>query len=462
MRKRGSRMNTNVKLPLGRKILFMFGMFANAIMVYFITYYLSYFGTDIVGLSAASVTLLLVIVKNINAYQDPILGGILDRLPPNPKGKYRTWIIIGVLGCAIGYSLLFSDNPNWSYGLKLAWFYVFYTLGNFAASIHTTSYGAYQQVLTTDTDERSAISMWRMVGTGIGSVVPGLLAVALLTAFSGGEEYTAKGFSGAVIVYCVIGAILGVLCTKAGKEVVIQKQRQKISLKETARYMFSYRQSRWLTIAMIFNGLMFYGRLSVQAYWLRYVVGVPTLMASLTVWYGVGNCCGAATARYLCRILKNKPMASICMSLLYAAACLTCFLAPTDALTLFKICNVIMGVCGAGISVGIYSCLGDTADLIQLKEGKRVDGTLMSGLTFANKFGGIWTPALATAMMAASGYIANEVQTSATISTIMFNCFLLPAILAVCQSVCFLFVKYNDKAHEEVLEQMKAAGLNAD
>ena len=65
-------------------------------------------------------------------------------------------------------------------------------------------------------------------------------------------------------------------------------------------------------------------------------------------------------------------------------------------------------------------------------------------------------------MMAASGYIANEVQTSATISTIMFNCFLLPAILAVCQSVCFLFVKYNDKAHEEVLEQMKAAGLNAD
>lgn len=237
MRKRGSRMNTNVKLPLGRKSLFMFGMFANAIMVYFITYYLSYFGTDIVGLSAASVTLLLVIVKNINAYQDPILGGILDRLPPNPKGKYRTWIIIGVLGCAIGYSLLFSDNPNWSYGVKLAWFYVFYTLGNFAASIHTTSYGAYQQVLTTDTDERSAISMWRMVGTGIGSVVPGLLAVVLLTAFSGGEEYTAKGFSGAVIVYCVIGAILGVLCTKAGKEVVIQKQRQKISLKETARYI---------------------------------------------------------------------------------------------------------------------------------------------------------------------------------------------------------------------------------
>lgn len=219
-------MNTNVKLPLGRKSLFMFGMFANAIMVYFITYYLSYFGTDIVGLSAASVTLLLVIVKNINAYQDPILGGILDRLPPNPKGKYRTWIIIGVLGCAIGYSLLFSDNPNWSYGVKLAWFYVFYTLGNFAASIHTTSYGAYQQVLTTDTDERSAISMWRMVGTGIGSVVPGLLAVVLLTAFSGGEEYTAKGFSGAVIVYCV-SELSSVCCA--------QKPAKRLSSRNSAR-----------------------------------------------------------------------------------------------------------------------------------------------------------------------------------------------------------------------------------
>lgn len=452
-------MNTSVKLSLGRKILFMFGMFANAIMVYFITYYLSIYGTDIIGLSAGSVALLLVIVKNINAYQDPILGGILDRLPPNPKGKYRIWLIIGVIGCAIGYSLLFSISPDWKYGTKLAWFYIFYALGNFAASIHTTSYGAYQQVLTTDTDERSAISMWRMVGTGVGSVVPGLLGVRLLTYFSGGSEFTARGFSGAVIVYCIIGAILGCLCTKAGKEVVTPKVRQKISLKESLKYMFKYRQTRWLTLAMVFNGLMFYGRLSVQAYWLNYVVGAPTLMASLTVWYGVGNCFGAATARYLCRVFKNKPLASVVMSLLYAAACMTCFLAPTSALTLFKICNVIMGVCGAGISVGIYSCLGDSADMIQLKEGKRVDGTLMSGLTFANKFGGIWTPALATAMLAASGYVANAVQNEATISVIMLNCFLLPAILAIGQCVCLLLVKFNDKDHEAVLSELEASGM---
>ena len=436
-------------------------MFANAIMVYFITYYLSFYGTDIVGLSAGSVAILLVIVKQINAYQDPILGGILDRMPPKPSGKYRRWLIIGVIGCAIGYILLFSINPSWGYGVKLIWFYVFYLLGNLAASIHTTAYGAYQQVLTTDTDERSSISMWRMVGTGVGSVVPGLLAVTLLTTFSGSSTFNSKGFSGAVIVYCVIGALLGVLCTRAGKEVVNQKERQKISLKQSLKYMFCYRQTRWLTLAMVFNGLMFYGRLSVQAYWLEYVVGEPSLMSSLTVWYGVGNCCGAAVARYLCRFFKNKPRASVVMSLLYAAACMACFLAPSDSLGLFKVCNVIMGVCGAGISVGIYSSLGDSADLIQLKEGKRVDGTLMSGVTFANKFGGIWTPVLATAMLEATGYVPKVAQNTATIDAIMFNCFLLPALLAIGQCVCLLLVKFNDKDHEKILEALKSSNSGA-
>ena len=59
---------------------------------YMINNYLNIFYTDIVGLSGAAISAIVLIARIWDAINDPIWGRIIDRAKVGKDGRYRRWI----------------------------------------------------------------------------------------------------------------------------------------------------------------------------------------------------------------------------------------------------------------------------------------------------------------------------------------------------------------------------------
>ena len=68
---------------------------------------------------AAAVSLLTLVVRIFDAFNDPIIGSIADRTKSR-WGRYRPWFMVGSIMMAILIVLQFACNPNWSMTLRLA------------------------------------------------------------------------------------------------------------------------------------------------------------------------------------------------------------------------------------------------------------------------------------------------------------------------------------------------------
>ena len=117
--------------------------------------YLSYFYTDIFGLSAAAAGTMFLVTKIVDACTDPAMGAIADRT--NSKwGKFRPYLLFGALPMA-GAAILTMSTPDLSEGGKLIWAYGTYTLMMLCYTILSTPYSSLAGVITSDAAERNSI-----------------------------------------------------------------------------------------------------------------------------------------------------------------------------------------------------------------------------------------------------------------------------------------------------------------
>ena len=85
--------NGKVK-PFGMKdrLGYMFGDFGNDFTFILSTMFLLKFYTDVMGVSAAIVGLMMMAARFVDAVTDVTMGQIVDRSRPGKKGKFAPWI----------------------------------------------------------------------------------------------------------------------------------------------------------------------------------------------------------------------------------------------------------------------------------------------------------------------------------------------------------------------------------
>jgi len=72
--------------------------------------FLLYFYTDVFGISAAAAGTMFLVTKIVDAFTDPIMGGIADRTK-SKWGKYRPYLLLGGIPMA-GAAILTYTTPN--------------------------------------------------------------------------------------------------------------------------------------------------------------------------------------------------------------------------------------------------------------------------------------------------------------------------------------------------------------
>ena len=112
------------------------------------------FYTDTIGISAAAVAVLMLVIRIFDAVNDPIIGSMADTTKQK-TGTYCRWIQWDSFALGVTAILLFTGNPNWSNTAKLIYAYVTYTLVVIASTCTNMPYGVLNGTLTSNGLERT-------------------------------------------------------------------------------------------------------------------------------------------------------------------------------------------------------------------------------------------------------------------------------------------------------------------
>lgn len=148
------------------KVGYMFGDFANDFTFILSSSFLMKFYTDVMGVSAGVVGMIMMIARFVDAFTDVTMGQIVDRSKPTRDGKFRPWLKRMCGPVAIASFLIFQSGlAGMSYGFKVAWLFVTYILwGSIFYTSVNIPYGSMASAISADPKDRAELSTWRTIG----------------------------------------------------------------------------------------------------------------------------------------------------------------------------------------------------------------------------------------------------------------------------------------------------------
>ena len=145
--------NTSSKRITKPHVGYMFGGAAQTTIVFLINVTLTYFYTNVMGLSIARVTFIMLISLFFDGGSDIIAGTIIDRTK-SKYGKARPWLLRMCIPHLIGLIAMYTVPPT-SENLQLVYIFIAY---NFANTVVNTMAGlalsSLNSLMTRDPIER--------------------------------------------------------------------------------------------------------------------------------------------------------------------------------------------------------------------------------------------------------------------------------------------------------------------
>ena len=450
--------DANVKLSFAERLHYGLGDFGYNFIYYWISAYMMIFLTDSVGVAAASVSSLMLVMRLFDAFNDPIIGSMADRTKSR-WGRYRPWILIGGIALGISIVLMFAARADWSSTTKIIYMWVIYLVVTVASTCCNMPFGALGGVITSNAGERVKLSGMRMVFANIGLQGCGVVAIPLLTMVGGvaaDGSYTASGYFQAVLITVIIGVPFLVWCACKTRE-RLQPPPTQTSI--PLNKQFGCLKNKYIFICVLCNflaGIVMYGKMTMITYYFAYVCRDPGLMTSYSMINLVGAVVGAGIgADVLYKWLKNKGRAGLIINVISMIGCTAMYFFLATSPVWMGI-NFIVGLfAGASGAIG-YSMIPDAIDVAELETGVRCDGFLASFVSLALKIGGAIGPALGGAALVAFGYVANAEQSQAVLTMLNVSVTLVPALCAFVQVIAYLFYDLDDTRHAQIRDELAA------
>ncbi|MBO1514112.1 MFS transporter [Metabacillus bambusae] len=447
-----TKVETQPKLSTLEKASYGFGDLASNFVWGMTSSYLLFFYTDIFGITAAAVGTLFLLTRIWDAVNDPIMGILVDRTKTK-HGKARPYILYLSIPFAV-LSILTFITPDFSDTGKLVYAYVTYTLLGMIYTGINLPYGALMPMMTRDPKEKTQLGSFRMMGMALGSILVAALTLPLVDFFGNGNQQV--GFPITMALFSAIGIILFYLTFKNCKERYSEyhsiDEKEKVSIKESIVRMI--KNKHWVIIAS--NSLLIFLRLGlmygVLIYYVMYVLEQPGMVPVYLTVLNVGNFVGGALAPAILTKVGNRNGSLIVTPIsivLFAALAFMEGVSPVLFVSIFFIANTLIGISFPAN----FAMLADTVDYQEWKFGKRTEGLLYSGYSFATKFGIAIGSSFAAYALGWAGYNPEALTELATY-TIRVLMFAAPISLSLIQIVILFFYKL-DKQHPQIVLELE-------
>lgn len=431
---------------------YSFGGLGSNLAFFLVMSYLTFFYTDIFGISSYVVATLMLISRFIDAFTDPLMGMLGDNTR-SKMGKYRPWIIFGapVLGLLI--FLLFTA-PEMSATMKIVYAYVVYILYSLASTVVNIPYHALTPVLSQDPQQRTVIVTWKQGMGTVSQFIITIMALPLVELFGGGKQ--GWGIYGALIG--ILTTVAFWICAWGGKKydkVDEAAPKEKFDFKENIQLITKNKPMLMLMIAFGTDVLANATYSAVNMYYFKYVLNRVDLVAPVATAILVGGIISLPFLPVLSKVLGKKRLYWF-GSLLSIIPLAVMWIKPTAPVM------ILMSMMGAfGFMSRIPSNMGwamlpECSDYAEWKCGKRGDGLLSSSLTFINKFGMAIGGFIASFFLGLVGFVANEDQSQTVLNMIVFLRFGMPILGYIASLISMYFYEITNEKYEEIRKDLDA------
>ncbi|EAB2794558.1 MFS transporter [Salmonella enterica] len=264
-------------LSVREKIGYGLGDAGGTVITCLIMNFLTFFYTDVFGLTPALVGTLFIALRVFDAISDPVMGIIADRTQSR-WGRFRPWqlwmaIPIGIIG------ILTFTVPDAGMGVKIIWAFGTYLILSVGYTAINVPYCALINTMTTRHEEVIACQSWRFVLCGgAGFVVS--VGLPWMVDFLG-RGNAAQGYQWGVGVLCAIAVIMFLCCFFWVRERVPLAMMGKFTLRE---HLAGLRKNDQLLLMLVMSFLLinvFNIRGGGYMYFITYVLEGGTAYTSL-------------------------------------------------------------------------------------------------------------------------------------------------------------------------------------
>ena len=267
----------NDKLSLREKIGYGLGDAGGTVITCLIMNFLTFFYTDVFGLTPAVVGTLFIALRIFDAISDPLMGIIADRTQSR-YGRFRPWqlwvaVPIGVIG------VLTFTVPDLGGEMKILWAFGTYLLLSMGYTAINVPYCALINTMTTRHDEVLSCQSWRFILCGVAGFLVSVGLPWLVEIIGKGDA--AKGYQLGVGVLCAVAVAMFLCCFFWVRERVPLALMGKFTLRE---HLAGLRKNDQLLLCLVMSFLLinvFNLRGGGYMYFITYVLQGSAAFASL-------------------------------------------------------------------------------------------------------------------------------------------------------------------------------------
>ncbi|MEW3897152.1 MFS transporter, partial [Klebsiella pneumoniae] len=254
-----------MKLSIGEKIGFGAGDMAIAIVMMSMAMIITYFYTDVYGLTPGDLGILLIGVRFIDAVIDPLIGMMTDKTESR-WGRYRPYLLFFSIPFGITIWMMFT-TPNFDYTGKLIWAWGSYIALTLTYTFISIPYVSLIGVITNDPKERLSANSYRFVMTKIAMFL--VTIIVPMAALYFGKKNLASGYQLAMGSMGIVSTLLCICCFFSVKERITHKTEH---IHFPTQFKNLMKNDQWLILGVSIALIMFGGivRNSVAAYYAKY------------------------------------------------------------------------------------------------------------------------------------------------------------------------------------------------
>ena len=150
----------------------IYNLFTNFILVYVL------FTHNLTPAQLMAITGIMIGARVFDALNDPLMGNIIERTRTR-WGKYKPWLVIGILSTSVVVYLAFNVRLE---GWAFIWFFgIIYFAYSIAYTMHDISYWGMIPSLSKEGSTRDKLTAMTNLAAGIGGGLAGLFIPMLTT-----------------------------------------------------------------------------------------------------------------------------------------------------------------------------------------------------------------------------------------------------------------------------------------
>ena len=448
------------------RIGYMFGDFGNDFTFILSSTFMLKFYTDVMGMSAMVVGMVMMLARFVDAFTDVTMGQIVDRSKPTKDGKFRPWIKRMCGPVAIASFLIYQSGfANMPYAFKLVWLIVTYLLwGSIFYTSINIPYGSMASAVSSDPTDRASLSTWRTIGATLAGLVigAGTPLVAYVTV-DGNPVLSGSRMTIIAGVFSVCAIICYLLCFKLVRErVPVPANDQKLDLIALGKSLITNRALLGIIVAAILLLLAMLGMQGMTGYVFpnfykntgaQSAVSLLASLAALAI-------CAPLASKFAAKFGKKEM--SIVSCLFGAISFLICLIVHPENVWVYVLFYVIAFIGIGFFNTVIWAMITDVIDDAEVKNGIREDGTIYAVYSFARKLGQAFSSGMVGGLLSMVGYTPKTAFDPAVTEGIFKISCIVPIIglTAVALALLFIYPLNKKRVEANVAKLARRRGEN--